>query len=151
MDQGENLLRPTLGGAGATRSSIYSTTTGYLAAFFGGPVAAAVVALVNSRRLGRLSRDWPFAALAIGAQLAFIQWQLGDGPARGETPDATIQRLMQRLLGVAFFALAFLLHRRYFRNMDVAGIKAPSGWMLGAGAIVAGLAVNLAMRTWMAS
>jgi hypothetical protein len=151
MNQEEDLLRPTLGGAGATRNSIYSTTTGYLAAFFGGPIAAVVVALVNSQRLGRLSRDWPLAALAIGAQAAFIQWQLGHGPSSGDAPDASLQQLLQRLLGLAFFGLAYLLHRRYFRNMTVAGIKPPSGWVLGIGAIVGGLAVNLAMRTGMAS
>jgi uncharacterized membrane protein AbrB (regulator of aidB expression) len=152
VDQKEALLRPTLGGVGANRTSIYSTTVGYISAFFGGPIAAAIVALVNSRRLNRLQRDWPFALVAIGVEIAFIQWQVNGGsPRLDEALGSGAHRWMRRLLGLFFFGLAYALHRTFYRNMAIAGISPPAGWLLGSLAIAAGLSFNAALIIWMGS
>ena len=53
MTANDDLLRPSLEKTDAAHKSIYSTTTGYLTAFIGGPFAAIAMAAINSGRLGR--------------------------------------------------------------------------------------------------
>jgi hypothetical protein len=146
----EHLLRPSLSGTGGRGRKLYSTTVGYIAAFFGGPLAAVVIALVNSHRLGRQSREWP---LALGALLLSAVVVL---PAPWGLLDWALLRLEEsglklawRVLGLGVFAASYLLHRKYHRSMEVMGVKAPSGWLLGITAIVLGqvpLVVSLSMR-----
>lgn len=137
----DDLLQPSLSAGDAPGVSIYSTTTGYIASYFGGPLAAAIIALLNSFHLGRLNRDWPFGALALLAVPGYFKWlQVG---GRQQWLSAVIgQRsipYVYRLMGVLFFGLAYLLHRRYYRGMALVGVPARPGWVPGIIAIVAGM------------
>jgi hypothetical protein len=48
MIQDRELLRPSLTAEQRSSAAIYSVRAGFLAAFFGGPVAAAMIAMANS-------------------------------------------------------------------------------------------------------
>lgn len=135
-----DLLRPSLAAGDATRVSIYSTTTGFMAAYFGGPLGAASIALLNSHRIGRLAKDWPFALLALLAVPIYFHWlQLGGGQQwLTATIGAWSTPYFYRLLGVLFFGLAYGLHRSQYRNMALIGLKPTPGWIPGLAAIVVG-------------
>jgi hypothetical protein len=147
----DDLLRPTLGGAGRGAVRIYSATTGYLASFFGGPVGGVIVAMVNSWRMGRIKKDLPLVAGALLVEgllqlwlvqggLVWLVSMLGDaGPA-----------ITSRIVGLMFFGGIYLVHKRYFRGAEVFGLNAPSGWLVGLLAIVAGIVVRLAIQAWVA-
>jgi hypothetical protein len=139
----DDLLRPSLGGASGdvSATAIYSATTGYIASFFGGPVAGAVIALLNARRLNRLSKDWPVALVALALLAATVWWEQRMGG--DEWLKAHFGRnsgsVAFRLLGIAFFCGMYGLHYRSYRGMERLGIKAPSGWVAGFAAIVIGV------------
>ena len=150
VNQKEDLLRPLLGGVDKG-VSLYPVMTGYLAAFLGGPVAAAFVALLNSARLRRLKRDWPIAVLALAVEAAYLQWRASGGIARLQAFTGGIPEwLPHRLLALAFFALLYAAHRTYYRNMAIVGMKSPNGWLAGIGAIVVGVFAQMAMKAWIA-
>ncbi len=148
MDPNSELLQPSLGSDAGPATALYSVRTGYLSAFFGGPVAAALVALVNAHRLKRLRTDWPVAALAVLASLALAWWEFRAGGrpwlearlGRGGSIYAV------RGAGLAVFGLVYLMHRMHYRSMAVMGVKGPSGWVLGIGAILAGIFATAAME-----
>lgn len=146
MIQDSELLRPSLTPGRRSPMAIYSAQVGFLASFFGGPIAGAVVALLNSHRLGRLSADWPVApaALALSAglhwTLALHAWGWLDRLLGG---DSSLYLL--RLAGIAFFGLLFILHRPYYRSMSLLGLKASRGLGAGLAAIASGLVVEAAL------
>ncbi len=137
-----DLLQPSLSASDATGVSIYSTAAGYIVSYFGGPLAAAIIALLNSFHLGRLHKDWPFGALALLAVPGYFKWlQVGGGQ---RWLSAVIGQwsipYVYRLMGVLFFGLAYLMHRRYYRSMALIGVPARPGWIPGVGAVMAGMA-----------
>jgi hypothetical protein len=146
METREDLLQATLGHSDSPAASIYSALTGYMASFFGGPVAGATVALVNAYRLKRLGTDWPLGLLALVAT-AGASWWWFHGGARWITAYAGtgVQEILFRILGLGFFAVAYARHRQYYRNMTYFGLTPPSGWPLGIAAVIGGLAVNFAL------
>src|SRR5579862_513420 len=75
MIQDSELLRPSLTAGSDSPRPIYSVRTAFLSSFFGGPVAGAIIALLNSQRLRRLKSDWPIALLALGSS-ALLQWAM---------------------------------------------------------------------------
>jgi hypothetical protein len=139
VNTSDDLLQPSLAGMEHGTRKIYSTTVGYISSFFGGPIAGALVAAVNSWRLGRMRRDWPLtlgtlvvaAAVLLPAPLGIFEHMLA---WLGESG----LRFAWRLAGLAVFGVSYLLHRRYHRGMAVMGVAAPSGWLLGILAIVLG-------------
>jgi hypothetical protein len=146
METRDDLLQATLGHSDSPATSIYSALTGYMASFFGGPVAGATVALVNAYRLKRLGTDWPLGLLALAATIGPMWWWFHGG-ARWITAyaGAGVQEVLYRVLGLAFFAVVYGCHRQYYRNMTYFGLTPPSGWPLGIGAVAGGLAVNFAL------
>lgn len=138
-----NLLAPSLTGTGAT-PALYSAGTGYLSAFFGGPLAGAVIALLNARRLGRLTRDGWLAGLALAVTVAFVWWleRAGGEALLVRALGSNGPRLGLRIAGLAFFGLAYLTHRRYYRSAQILGMPAPAGWIPGILAVVAGVATQ---------
>jgi hypothetical protein len=140
VNEPRDLLQPTLSGDSGGATAIYSATTGYMAAFFGGPLGGAFIALENARRLGRLASDAWIGGVALVSTILLAWWeqraggldwltaQFGDGAARFGI----------RLLGLAFFVLAYTVHRKYYRNMAFYGVPSPSGWGIGLAAVVAG-------------
>lgn len=129
--------------------SLHSATTGYLAAFFGGPLSGILIALLNSRKLGRLKRDWPLLVIALGAEVTYGYWLVSGGPEHledivGDFPTA----LPRRLLGAAAFGLVYLMHRTYYRNSNLVGLKTLNGWGVGLVAIGLGLLVHAGVVAW---
>ena len=148
MDPLGDLLQPSLGRDDSPATAIYSLRAGFLTAFFGGPLAAAVVALVNAHRLNRLRADWPIGLLGIALTFGLAWWQVRAG---GDAwlnalmgPSATLYAV--RIAGLALFGAVYAMHRTYYRGMSVLGIKPPNGLALGAVAVVAGIAVNIPLR-----
>lgn len=147
MPDRNELLQPSLGSDASPETSIYSTTTGYMAAFFGGPIGGAAIALTNSWRLKRLGKDWPLALVAVALTLGVTWWEQRAGGLAWLTSHlgSSGPRFAVRIVGLAMFAVIYLIHRRYYRNMDMMGIKAPSGWVPGIVAIIAGMAILTAL------
>jgi len=148
VNDNDDLLRPSLSGTNAAATAIYSATTGYVAAFLGGPIAAAVIAMLNARRLRRLSKDWPLALLAVALLYAMLSWQLRGGSRWLEHYlGPTGPRAFQSVVSLLFFCGIYLLHYRSYRSMRVLGLKAPPGWVPGIIAIVIGIGVTLAFAS----
>jgi len=143
----DELMQPSLSGVEGPATSIYSMQTGYLAAFFGGPLGGATIALLNAHRLKRLGSDWPLGLAALGVTFGLLWWQLRSG---GEAwlighlghggPGLAI-----RIVGLAFYGIVYAVHRQYYRNMALLGLEAPSGWIPGIAAIVGGAVVMLVL------
>lgn len=147
VDTRDDLLQPTLGNNESPATSIYSALTGYVASFFGGPLAGAAVALANAYRLKRLRTDWPLALLALAATAGPMWWWFRGG-ARWVTAHAGdgAQMLALHVLGLGFFALVYGWHRQYYRNMTFFGLTPPSGWLLGIAAVIGSLAAELGLQ-----
>jgi hypothetical protein len=140
----DDLLRPPLSGTNVPATAIYSATTGYVAAFLGGPVAAAVIAMANSWRLRRLSKDWPLGLLAIALLYAMLWWELQNGGDEwlAQYLGPSGPRVLQAVVSLLFFCGIYLLHYKSYRSMQLLGLKSPSGWVPGLIAIVIGIFVS---------
>jgi hypothetical protein len=147
MTDRDYLLRPSLSGEAAPETTIYSATTGYMAAFFGGPVGGAVVGLVNAWRLRRLGRDWPLALAAIAMAVGLSWWNVrgGGGAWLTEQFGRSGTEIALRVVGLVFFAGVYLIHRRYYRSMEMMGNEPPSGWVLGFAGAVVGLVATFSI------
>jgi hypothetical protein len=152
-DNINDLLQPSLDSEAGRETSIYSTTTGYMSAFFGGPLAAAGIALMNSHRLKRLGTDWPLSLLALALTVGILWWEV-----RGGGQSWLIAHLGRRgpslvtsFAGLIAFGVIYAVHRKYYRNMELLGLKAPSGWIPGIAAIVLGSAAWAALARVLAS
>ena len=146
MIEDRELLRPSLTADARAPQAIYSAGTGFLSSFLGGPVAGAMIALVNSQRLRRLRIDWPIALLALAinvlVRLSVVDhfWDWLDGLlGKGSV------RFVADLIGLAFFGVIYALHKPYYRSMSLLGLKAPNGLGLGIVAIALGIAVQMAL------
>ncbi len=140
MIQDSELLRPSLTADLDTPRPIYSVRTAFLSSFFGGPVAGAIIALLNSHRLRRLKTDWPIAVLAVGSS-ALLQWTMTRhlwGPVNAML-GAGSARYGYELLSLAFSGVVYALHRPYYRSMSLLGLSVPNGTAVGVAAIVCGI------------
>src|ERR1700761_2673615 len=119
MDHNSDLLRPSLSANHNPSAAIYSLRTEFLTSFFGGPVAGATIALLNSYRLRRLTVDWPLGLVAI-ACCALIAWLATHGgwhwldAALGRGSDA----LGARVINLIFFGIVYAVHRTYHKSMS---------------------------------
>jgi hypothetical protein len=146
MTDDNDLLRPSLTGSSAPATAIYSARTGYVASFVGGPVAGAVIALMNAYRLRRLSRDWPVAVLAVALLYAMFWWefQRGGHAWLESHVGPSGPRILFVLLSFMFFGGIYLLHRTNYRNMEIMGLQPPPGWVPGLVAVIVGWAAAAA-------
>jgi hypothetical protein len=124
----DDLLRPTLS-AYSRPPALYHKTGFALAAFFGGPVGAAVYSLANTGRLSRLKQDAPTIVIVTASALL-------------------IPMMLLRGLGLACFGATYFLHRRFFRAARVSGVKTLPSWPVGIAALVTGWAANAALMGW---
>ena len=149
MNENDDLLRPSLSGSNAPATAVYSAATGYVAAFLGGPVAGAVIAMLNARRLQRLHKDWPLALLAVALLHALLWWELRQGGSEWLVSHlgSTGPNALYTVLGVLFFCGIYLLHYRSYRSMQLLGLKAPSGWVPGIVAVIIGMGVTYAFTS----
>jgi hypothetical protein len=146
MDPDSDLLRPSLTAGRNPAAAIYSIRTGFLSAFFGGPIAGAAIALLNAYRLKRLTMDWPIGLIAI-AFSAILGWfethggwhRLDASFGQGSDIYAT------RIINLMFFGIVYAFHRTYYKSMAVLAIESPNGLLVGIGAIILGLLANEAL------
>ncbi len=146
MIQDRDLLRPSLTAGRGAPLAIYSARTGFLASFFGGPIAGALVALLNSQRLQRLRVDGPVVLLALVASMA-LRWAiLVYGEPRLESVLGKGGAMtVARFIGPAFFGVVYALHRRYYRGMSLLAIPVPNGLRVGILASALGLGAEIAL------
>ena len=144
MSDHDDLLRPSLSGTNVPATAIYSATTGYVAAFLGGPVAAAVIAMINAYRLRRLSKDWPLALLAVALLYTMLRWEFEQGGKEWLTQHlgSSGPQALRSVVSLLFFCGIYLLHYKSYRSMQLLGIKSPSGWVPGIIAVLIGIAVT---------
>jgi hypothetical protein len=139
-----DLLQPSLSRTDAPATSIYSATTGYVAAFLGGPMGGAVVAMVNSWRLKRLGADWPMGLLAVLITATILYWEarMGGEGWLVERLGSGGPRMLLRVAAILYFVGIYALHYKSYRNMALLGIEPPSGWRLGIVGVVVGFAAT---------
>lgn len=149
----EDLLRPTLSNY-ERAPSLYNSTGFFLSSFFGGPLGAAIYGGANSHRLGRLSSDLPLliGVTAVAFMLPYALHEAGwlQGLAASIGGSSTRNYgLIMRALGLATYGAIYIMHRRFFRSAKVSGAREIPGWVPGAGALVAGIAANIAFVSWL--
>jgi hypothetical protein len=148
----EDLLRPTLSDF-RTPPSLYNSTGFFVSAFFGGPAGAAIYAIANSYRLGRVARDLPVIIAIIAAAFLLLIELHRTGTLDGLSAllDGPLSRNMEiflRALGIACFGAIYFMHRGFFRAARVSGVRPRPGWLPGIAAVVAGLTINIAFTAW---
>ena len=132
----DDLLRPTLS-AYSRPPALYHTTGFALAAFFGGPVGAAVYSLANTGRLSRLKQDAPAIVIVTAPALLIPMMLAAHRPVRRSRGscghDATRCRrdAAARAWGSRASALLYFMHRRFFRAARVSGVKTLPSWPVG--------------------
>lgn len=140
----DDLLQPSLSPSDDQAVAIYSTATGFLTSYFGGPVATAIIGLLNSHQLGLLRRDWWLGAAALSAVPGYFYW-LDYGGGVSWLKDLTLEWIppyLYRLMSVGFFGIVYLVQRRHFRSMTLLGLQPKAGWLPGILAVVAGIAYS---------
>ena len=111
------------------------------AAFFGGPIAVTIIAVLNSKHLGRLGREWPLliGVFAVGAVAAYI---FGSYVLDG-LHDPRSFRIATRAAGFVSFGAIWLMHKKELRALSTLGIKPRSPWVAVIGACVVAIALHV--------
>jgi hypothetical protein len=146
----DELLQPSLQGAAVPRAP-YSVQTAFLTAFFGGPLAAIAITVLNSVRLRRF-RDLAPLSIALIAYLGFelasmsTAWGLQFRSGVNELAGARGMTFFHRLIALGLFGIGYALHRREQRSADVMDLERPNGWIAGlacgAGGVIVAIALN---------
>ena len=152
----EDLLRPSLSRPADVATAPYSSQAAFLTAFFGGPAAAVAMFSINSWRLGRAGRDAAAIALALAAYIGCMVF--AQSPDLGLAVKTELLRwlgpgiwtVMLRLIGLAIFLLALLVHRREQRSAELFGLVRPNPWIVGIGLIAFGWACDVGLARWLA-
>jgi hypothetical protein len=151
MDQYHgDLLKPSLSPeAGRPFAAPYSTTSGFVAAFFGGPFGALVAAGMNVHRLRRWRQDAVWFAAGLLLAFAWV-WLLPQAPAYPAWRSGVAEVLgrngwhyVERALSLALFLVACARHRQIERAADLFGLPRPNGWIGGIAATVAGFVLHV--------
>lgn len=132
MSPDSDLLRPSLSPGHGAPAAIYSVRTSFFSSFLGGPVASALITLINARRLHRLARDYPIAMAALAAAIA-LRWAMSRhvlSSAEAIFGDYTEMSVLH-IMGFAFFGIGYLLHAPYHRSHTFLELPTVNG--LGAG------------------
>jgi len=140
----EDLLQPSLK-HGQLRRPPYSVRAGFFVAFFGGLLAAVGFAALNSVRTERVARDAPVLGLLAAVGVALSVW-LGHASQTGTLPsfisafggETQGTRLFTRAVAIAGFGVGYLLQRDMHVTRELRGQDAPSAWVPGIIACVAG-------------
>jgi hypothetical protein len=139
-----DLLQPSLSDPARLSLAPYSQQTSLLSAFFGGPLALAIVFAVDSRRLSRLGRDAVWIALVLAVYVGWLVFM--HKTAAGQQALSFLVSLIA-LLG---FALAALLHRKEQRSANLFALPRPNGWIMGIGVIAFGYIASDALNVALA-
>lgn len=147
MNTRDDLLQASLGHEDSLSTALYSSRTGYVTSFFGGPLAGAVIAMANAYRLRRLRTDWPLGVAGVALHVGFLWWWARGGGAQWSRAhlEAGSASVFTRILGLVFFAAAYAWHRQYYRNMAFMNLESPSGWVIGIAAILGGVGLDIGL------
>ena len=145
----DDLLRPSLQETGVAKVP-YSLRVTFLTAFFGGPFAALAITIVNSVRLRRWLRDLAPLGLALAALLAFtlaLYWTEWGAGLRASIDGANKRGIayLYRVIGLLFFGLGTLLHRKEQRSAELMGLDRPNGWIAGLACLFGGVVLSVAL------
>ena len=131
MTYEDELLQPTLADDEGV-ASLYSIRSVFLVAFFGGPIALAIFGFLNTRKLSRIGKDWPFYAGCVGvvAALSYVGLMHPELlSASGDPADARRNlRYLARASALALCGVLYMLHRQHYRAMSTMGVEHPSPW-----------------------
>jgi hypothetical protein len=147
-----DLLRPSLSDPARLAAAPYSLQAGFFSAFFGGPLASALMLAVNARHLGRLPRDAGWVAVIAAAYIGWLYFAyqtptgLAFQSALAGVLGSRAMALAERVLALAAFLVGLLLHRREQRSADLFGLKRPNGWVGGLALIAIGFVLTFALR-----
>ncbi len=153
-DESSALLQPSLQAPRSGRVP-YSVQAQFLIAFFGGPVAALAMAVLNAERLDRVRQDapWVLALLllyaGLAATLSFTAWGTEVMTALRQDFGGRVHTFLGRLYALSCVGVAFWAHRRSHRARELMGRQAPSPWGPALVLVSAGFLVNLAWTTVM--
>lgn len=150
----EDLLRPSLSRSADVAAAPYGNQSAMLTAFFGGPIAAVVLFVINTWRLRTLRRDaiWlVVAALTCAGWFVFLHVGTA-GSAFKSMLDAWLgsgaRTILHRLVALAIFGLAAVRHRGEQRSTDILGMARPNPWGVCIGLIALGWAGDVALARW---
>jgi hypothetical protein len=150
----EDLLVPSLSPT-SLRQAPYTTTTGYLVAFFGGPLMALLLGGLNARRGGRLAQDVPWLlaiAVAVLALDVALLRTTGGQAALGvlrQLLGGNASTLLWHVTGLLCFAATSLAHARLERMAALSASPRPNGIWLGIGLCVLGNVLYSIERGWL--
>lgn len=147
----EHLLRPSLDAEDARPVAIYSDTALFLTTFFGGAIALVCLALVNSRRLGRLGRDLPWGVLAVAATILLyvVLLKTPQGQELVAQHGKSAVRLAAQAFSLLLFGGVYLLHRPFHRSMTIMGVESPSPWKAALTCIAFGYCMSFLLIYWL--
>ena len=146
------LLTPSLRDPRSLLAAPYSQQTSAIAAFFGGPFAMASMLALDSKRMGRLSRDWVWSALiavVFVAWLVFIHKTAAGSDARAMLNLELGSRglvIVERLIALLGFALGAWLHGKEQRSATLFGLRRPNGVLAGIVMIAVGNVLSYAVN-----
>jgi hypothetical protein len=144
------LLQPSLQ-VQRPKSLPFSLQAQFLTAFFGGPVAALGMGLLNASRLDRLRRDaaWLGALLVLYVALAygFVLSAAGEAvhAAAVDALGLRAPHYLDTAYALACFSIAAAAHRRGHQAAQLFGLAAPSPWKTGLILVAVGYAIA---RVW---
>ena len=147
-----DLLKPSLSPERDVPAAIYSVQAVFFTSFFGGPVASALITLVNAHRLHRLARDWPLALIAF-TLMVVLRWAVSrhalswlDHILAGRT-----ESVLNGIAGLAFFGLGYALHAPYYRSQSLLDLPAPNGLMVGLLCVLVAIGFEVGLAGLLAS
>ena len=156
MNRQNDLLQPSLrGDVSASLRAPYSTQTGVLAAWFGGPLAAIGFAVLNAHRLGRLRRDALWIAALTVAWVALMYWQMSTDPTNAIKQWLLVNasdlptRYGYRVLALVYCGIATFMHNQQRRATTMFGGERPNGVVAGLILVAAGFAFEYTRLEWM--
>lgn len=129
-----HLLEPSLSPL-RQAPALYSLQANFMVAFFGGGLASVLFTGLNSRRLGRVSKDLP---LLVAGGVFFVVLTVWAGtltvpgaslPFEGDLQaNSRMMRIVNRGLALVFFGLTFLSHRRFHSAAKLSGAEHAKPW-----------------------
>ena len=129
----DDLLKPTIVDTPASVDRPWRVDSLVYPAFFGGPIAAAVLGAINARRLGVSGRTISLiaaaGATALAAQLLVAAFFL-------QETSGSVQRFSYSLAGVAVWGVVQVAQRRPFRVFLLRGGEPASLWGPGVGMVI---------------
>ena len=130
----DDLLQPTLAHS-RPLPRLVSSRAQFFAAFFGGGFAALGLAVVNSSKLQRLTRDVPIVVLLAAVYVGFLYWLVSPAGAHLLAQfQLSRSGVPVRMAAVALFGTVYALHRLPLRAGALTGLDSASGWIAAAAA-----------------